>query len=264
MRQSNLMLHCGSEPKSVKVIEAVPTPERTESWVPIPHGKLLSTVRETLTSQGLQVVTEAHALAKDGLRYFGLLQVNNGTEDGDFGLVVGVRNSHDKSFPAGLVLGASVFVCDNLSFSGEVKLARKHTAKIEADLPLLVDRAVGLLGNLRMSQAERFDRYQHFDISDLQAHDLVVRALDDGVIGCTHVPRVVQEWRHPSHPEFIQSGKTAWRFFNAVTEVLKGGLNQLPRRTQALHGLLDTAVGLTVPAIPFRSEDAEIQVANAV
>ena len=46
--------------------------------------------------------------------------------------VVGVRNSHDKSFPAGLVIGASIFVCDNLSFSGEVKLARKHTVHVES------------------------------------------------------------------------------------------------------------------------------------
>jgi hypothetical protein len=40
-------------------------------------------------------------------------------------------------------------VCDNLSFSGEVRLARKHTSRIEADLPALVNRAVGQLGELR-------------------------------------------------------------------------------------------------------------------
>jgi hypothetical protein len=33
--------------------------------------------------------------------------------------VLGLRNSHDKRFPAGLVGGSAVFVCDNLAFSGE-------------------------------------------------------------------------------------------------------------------------------------------------
>src|SRR5205823_12089518 len=128
------------------------TPSRTETWVPIAHHRLLTGVQEALSRSGLHVVTEAHGLAKDGNRYFGLLQVANGSNPADFDLVVGVRNSHDKSFPAALVLGASVFVCDNLSFSGEVKLARKHTAHIERDLPQLVDRAVGLLGGLRQTQ----------------------------------------------------------------------------------------------------------------
>ena len=51
----------------------------------------------------------------------------------------------DKTFPAGIVAGASVFVCDNLSFSGEVKFARKHTRYINRDLPQLTERAIGLL-----------------------------------------------------------------------------------------------------------------------
>jgi len=60
--------------------------------------------------------------------------VANNESAADFALVVGLRNSHDKSFPAGLVIGASVLVCDNLSFSGEVRLARKHTYPIIATL----------------------------------------------------------------------------------------------------------------------------------
>src|SRR5207237_3200224 len=93
--------------------------------------------------------SEAHGLTRDGNRYFGLLQVANGHNPDDFGLVVGLRNSPDKSFPVGLVVGASIFVCDNLSFSGEVYLARKHTVYVERDLPHLVERAVGRLTDLR-------------------------------------------------------------------------------------------------------------------
>src|SRR6185503_19450581 len=111
----------------------VKIPERTKTWVPIPHNRFLEGVQATLERAGLRVVTEAHGLTRNGARYFGLLQVANGHADEDFGLVVGVRNSHDKSFPAGLVIGASVFVCDDLSFSGEVKLARKHTVQILRD-----------------------------------------------------------------------------------------------------------------------------------
>ncbi|MFO1437570.1 MAG: hypothetical protein U1F81_04555 [Verrucomicrobiaceae bacterium] len=37
-----------------------------------------------------------------------------------------------------------------------------------------------------------------------------------------------------------------WSLFNAFTESLKdGNLAELPKRTEALHGLLDTHVGLS-------------------
>jgi hypothetical protein len=105
--------------------------------------------------------------------------------------------------------------------------------------------AVGRLGDLRRSQAERFDAYRRHDLTDGAAHDLVVRALDAGVVPVTRLPAVLREWREPRHAEF-REGRTAWRLFNAFTETLKGNLDALPRRTQALHGLLDTACGLAL------------------
>jgi hypothetical protein len=111
MRKSNLILHAGARSATREQVAIVPTPERTRSWVPIPHGQLLDGIQGCLERAGLSIVSEAHGLTPNGSRYFGLLQVANGHTDGDFGLVVGVRNSHDKSFPAGLVVGASVFVC---------------------------------------------------------------------------------------------------------------------------------------------------------
>jgi Domain of unknown function (DUF932) len=262
MNRANLYLHCGAHAVSRERMAEVITPARTESWVPIAHHQLLAGVQESLGRSGLHVVTEAHGLTRDGNRYFGLLQVANGSNPEHFGLVVGIRNSHDKSFPAALVLGASVFVCDNLSFSGEVRLARKHTAHIERDLPQLVERAVGMLGDLRNTQERRFNAYQTHELTDSGAHDLVIRAMDSRIIPVTRIPEVLKEWREPRHPEFRQ-GRTAWRLFNAFTETLKGNIGELPRRTQALHGVMDTVCGLVQPATDYRTEDAEIQVTTA-
>jgi hypothetical protein len=246
MKRANLMLHCGAANVDRQQVYETATPQRTASWVPVGHGTLLDQVQGSLESNGLHVVTEAHGLARDGQRYFGLLQVANGDNPADFGLVVGVRNSHDKSFPAAMALGAAVFVCDNLSFSGEVKLARKHTVYIERDLRQLVGRAIGLLGGLRRTQEDRFAAYKQCELSDSQAHDLMIRSLDAQVLPVTKLPDVLHEWRQPRHPEFAQDW-TAWRLFNSFTETLKGNVDRLPKRTQALHGLMDAACGLTVP-----------------
>jgi len=195
----------------------------------------------------MTVANEAHALWNDGLRYFGLLEVTNGQLHDDYGLVIGLRNSHDKSFPAAIALGSAVFVCDNLAFSAEVTIARRHTRFIERDLPRIVHTAVGRLADMRGQQDERIRTYKETELTDAAAHDLVIRAVDASVLPVTQLPAVLGEWRMPTHDEFAADGKTAWRFHNAMTHVWKGrNLAALPRRSQTLHGLLDTACGLAV------------------
>jgi hypothetical protein len=159
-----------------------------------------------------------------------------------YALVLGLRNSHDKSFPVGLVAGASVFVCDNLSFSGEVRLTRKHTTHLQRDLPQLVAGGVGKLMQLWMHQGQRIDAYKNHRMRDKSAHDLVIRAVDVGACTNRMTPSVIKEWREPSHIEFGE--RSACSLFNAFTEILKGNLPELPKRTEVLHALFDTTVGL--------------------
>jgi hypothetical protein len=132
-----------------------------------------------------------------------------------------------------------------LSFYGEISVTRKHTTFISRDLPGLTARAIGQLGRKWGKQAKRFDAYKQHELTDPQAHDLLIRALDCRAITGAQLPHIVKEWRAPRHPEFVKCGHTAWRFFNAVTEVGKeAGVWALPNRTAALHGLLDQECGL--------------------
>src|SRR5688500_9806548 len=113
---ANLVLHCGARHVERHVVEEAPTPAASPTRVPIAHHRLLEHAEDALTASGMTVANEAHALWTDGLRYFGLLEVTNGRPPKDYGLVIGLRNSHDKSFPAAIAMGSSVFCCDNLAF----------------------------------------------------------------------------------------------------------------------------------------------------
>ena len=239
----NMILHRGAEIATRDQLELVKTPEATNTWTPIPHTVLIDQVKAALTTETIDVVAEQHALQGDGNNYFGILQVSNRSRQEDFAYVVGLRNSHVQRYPAGLVVGSRVFVCDNLAFSGEITVTRKHTRYIMRDLQGLVVRAVGFLAERWMDQETRIEAYKGFALTTLRAHDLIIGALDARVITTTQVPRVLSEWREPRHPEF--QDRNAWSFFNAVTEVLKEvSPFALPQRTQALHGLLDNKTGL--------------------
>ena len=244
---ANLVLHCGARHVQRREVEEAATPRASATWVPIAHYRLLEQVESTLCASGLKVVNQAHALWSDGLRYFGLLEVTNGELHDDYSLVIGLRNSHDKSFPAAIAMGSSVFCCDNLAFSAEVTIARRHTRYIERDLPRVVHTAVARLTDMRGEQDDRISKYKETELSDAAAHDLIIRAVDANALPVTQVPDALKEWRTPSHEEFTVDGKTVWRFHNAVTHVWKGrNLAALPRRSQALQGLLDGVCGPAV------------------
>jgi hypothetical protein len=230
-------------------LDSVETPVATSTWQPIPHLRLVEQVELALKSCRLQIVNQAHCLSEGGSRYFGLMHIRNGREESDYAWVLGLRNSHDKTFPAGIVAGTQVFVCDNLSFGGEVKFARKHTRFIQRDLPILVARAIGRLVDKWHTQEYRIAAYKDRLLHDSEVHDLLVRALLIGAIGSRTMLPVLNQWRNPAHNDFTP--RTVWSLFNAFTEKLKGdNLMALPKRTEALHLLLDRHVGLTDKEAP--------------
>lgn len=244
---SNLLLHNGTTEVTRDELTAVVTPEPTPTWTPIPHVELLDAVTREVTASGLIIQSQSLALSNPsgaviGARFFGLMEIHGNS--GDYGMVIGIRNSHDQRFNAGLCVGSHVFVCSNLAFSAEIVVSRRHTSQIRRDLPRLINDAAGRLGDLRDQQGRRIEAYRNAPLSDVQFHDLAIRALDAGVVPVTKLPKVLSEYREPQHEEFLP--RTVWSGFNAFTEALKtSNLYQLPKRTQALHGLCDMASRLS-------------------
>lgn len=116
-RSPKLLLHCGGHLATREEVKMTSTPSPTNTWQPIPHIDLIERVEEALHLNHLEIGSVAHALSHEGARYFGLMEIRSPelTAD-DLAYVVGLRNSHDKLFPAGLLVGSSVLICDNLSF----------------------------------------------------------------------------------------------------------------------------------------------------
>jgi hypothetical protein len=240
-----LILHCGGSRTTREELTKAPTPEGTRTWYPMPHHDLLEEVSAQLRCCGFKTTAESHGLSHEGKRYFGVMEVALPGRDNETGhsWVVGLRNSHDKTFPAGLVAGTRTFVCDNLAFTGEVKISRKHTKNAWRDVQHLTARAVGQLGDRFLELDRRIQMYKELEVNPAEAHDLMIRALDCRAITASQVAPVLQEWRKPQHDEFAP--RNLWSLFNSFTEVYK---KQNPtimlRRSEALHGLCDSLVGV--------------------
>lgn len=251
-----LIAHTGARLVERWQVMEAPTPpaDAGTGWTPLAHGRLLAQVEAALLERSLLVTRAQHALygqqGAPGTRWFAVMDVRRAGDPvygADYGLVLGVRNSHDRRFAAGLTVGSRVFVCDNLAFSGEVVLARKHTRFIERDLAGLVARAFGELSELWLTQAARITAYKAHRLHRVEVHDLVVRMVLAGVFPAASLPVVLRGYEDAN-----RDGDTAWALFNAVTGLLgargHGSARALPecvRRTTRLHGLLDVACGIT-------------------
>src|SRR5262245_52703630 len=177
----SLMLHAGANAVTYDELRSVHTPEGTDTHIPVAHHEIVELMRYTLGFHGHEIVEEHHAVMPDGMRYFGLMTLRS--PYGTYGDVVGLRNSHDKSFPIGIAFGSRVFVCDNTAFVGDHIIRRKHTSKAKRELPGLVSEIVVPLQAQRIAQNQKLLTYQATELTDQVADHAVLTMYRKGVIG---------------------------------------------------------------------------------
>jgi hypothetical protein len=219
--------------------------ERAISYQPIAHDEVVNRTKKFLDEQGFTIQDEVHSLARANQHYFGLFAVDHpNREASDRGCVVGIRNSHDKTFPAGLCAGDAPFVCDNLIFTNTIKLARRHTRNILQDLNFTINRALGKLFGFWHGQDQRINAYKEVELTNAQVNDIVIRACKAGALPKSKIIDVVDQWESSDHTEFWDRNVNS--LYNAFTEIYKGNLVALPNRSDALHSVLDSEVDFDI------------------
>jgi hypothetical protein len=231
----SLMLHAGAEPVELSALKAVPVPEATDSHVPVPHHEFLDMVKMALHIKGHLITSEEYGVTPDGMRFFGVLQLESSY--GDYTDVVGLRNSNDKAFPVGVSYGSQVFVCDNLAFVGDHVVKRRHTARLLRDLPGLVMEMIAPLADERGRQHQVIQSYKGTEVDQKVADFIIMEAFRQDIINVQRIAEVHRQWLHPAHADF--SARNAWSMFNAFTHVLAGKVAGNPSSTQKLHNVVD-------------------------
>lgn len=219
--ETQLVMHCNGFDATEADIRAVPVPGETATWFPVEYGRFIEEVKLHIPRFGLTVAAESYGLAREGMQMFGVLTLAGGE---DYSLAIGLRNSYDRSLSVGLVCGTRVFCCDNLAFSGEVAMHRKHTIHVFRDLPDLIYRMLSQLGSMQARQSEEIDRWKLMELDRRLGNHLMMEAVRADAIPVSFLPRVIDAYEHPAHPEFAP--RTAWSMFNAFSGVTK---SQSPR-----------------------------------
>ncbi|BFN37809.1 DUF932 domain-containing protein [Fidelibacter multiformis] len=235
----NLLMHT-SDGRHVPRTElaTIPLPERTDSYQPVPHAELVRMVetigRDILT--GYRFDRDDYGLARDGRQLFGT-HTYRVPEDDQMGLTIGFRNSYDKSLSVGLAVGASVFVCDNLAFTGDLTVMRKHTSNVLTDLEdMIIATIFRCRKNYHQISTDAESMAEHA-LADDEAFQMLGLLFGKSVLTPRQLPIVKKEWLKPSYEDF--EPRNMWSFYNACTEGLKGSPPaKIMEKHIALHQLI--------------------------
>jgi uncharacterized protein DUF932 len=203
----------------------VPTPPGTATHRPIPHSEIVQALLETLSSRQIGVVKDEYAVSHDGMKIFGVLDLELGTHGCRFS--IGIRNSHDKTMRLAMTVGYRVFVCKNMAFSGDfTPVLAKHSKSFS-----LVDAiSVGVDRMQRNFEPMRkqVEAWRQSEVTDVTARIIIYQAFIEGELDVPkHLARRVHDFYfEPQYEDFRP--RTLWSLSNAFTSAFKE-LDPIPR-----------------------------------
>jgi|10_taG_2_1085330.scaffolds.fasta_scaffold23009_3 hypothetical protein len=240
-----LMMHeAGSSRVTMQDLWNLPLPAQRGSrhW-PIPHRVLVERLVEQINGVGLKIVKQELGIARHGTRVFGTMQVTgDGTMKGrqalDVQSTLGFRSSTDSSLGIRMVVGVTVFVCDNLCMSGdEFVLRRKSTfwnGSYESDQQL-----DGLLRNGVQRFLKRTPNFQRnilymkdYGLSGENAKALLFEVFNKGVLPKVLLQETGRLYLSPSKDHEDCQPRSLWGLNNACTRAIKS-LKQPAARFEA-------------------------------
>jgi hypothetical protein len=216
--EATLMAHCGTEKITRAQLAEIITPESTDTHRPIAHINLVEALIEGLAFRHISVVKDEYAVSEDGMRMFGLLELDNGFDGARF--AIGIRNANDKSMRLALTVGFRVFVCDNMSFDGDfTPVLHKHSKNF--DLTDSIAIGVDRMQRNFEPMVRTVEAWRESHISDATARLIIYRAFVEGELEAPrHLARQVHDLYFNPRVEAFQP-RTTWSLLNAFTSAFK-------------------------------------------
>jgi Domain of unknown function (DUF932) len=231
---SKLIAHCGGIYRTREDLATIPTPAGTDTWKPVPHFDLVSSLIDDLGRRGIAVARESYAtVGRDGARLFGVMDLRiDGLDTPDLSTSLGLRGANDRSMAIQVIAAARVFVCDNLAFSGSdgaVVLKKRHTSRLDlADVvPPAIESYLEKAGAFRLD----IDRMRDFSLTDDRAKGIIYDAFTRGreVLPVRLLPRVHRAYFDDDEQRAKFDARSLWSLNNAFTEAVKA-LKEIPQQ----------------------------------
>lgn len=238
---TQLLTQCGSQRCSLEQLLTIPEPKKTKTYTPLNHYDFAVNVLTIASDllKGYRFDGDSYALSSDGQKMFGVITYRkiNPRPDEELKLAVGLRNSYNKTMSAGIVLGSTVLVCDNLVFSGDIKVMRKHQGEdMHEELHDQIVTAIYKSQHNFHQISQDVQAMKERSMNQQEKYAFIGLLTGEGILSPTQSTAAFKELWKPSHPEFEMD--TLWAGYNCATEALKSSpVDRIIQRHSQLHSL---------------------------
>jgi len=221
----SMIKHFGAHGVTREELAAIKPPDGTDTWFPIKHHAVLQKVEAELSGLDIEVTRTELAVAKEGMEFFATLDLSMPLLDAE-NLSIGVRNSNNKRFPMGFCIGRRATVCDNLVFSSDVVISKRHTRHGEERYDEGISHGIAQMPSYQEVEARRIEQLTETQVSATEADALILQAAEKKLISWRQAPKVLEQWRKPTFEE--HAGLNRYCLLQAFTEVLKTRFQRQP------------------------------------
>lgn len=219
---NGLMVHTpGSQMVTLDHLRNLPTPEaRGARHQPIPHHELVDTLTDQILDRGWDVTHTQMGTAASGKRLFGTMKLRGpGNMDAkEMNPTLGFRSSTDSALSIRMVVGATVFVCDNLCFSGDEFVLRRKSTTGLFDLPGLINGGLDRFMGQTIAFERDVDRMKDAPLgSDEVAKSRLFDIFNMDVLPLHLLPKVSELYFQPDEDHTDCHPRSLWGLNNACT-----------------------------------------------
>lgn len=219
---------------------AIKVPEKTRTYSPVGNEDLWKMLQQTAQERGLELGMPNMGVAHKGQRLFGSVEITNQDHlEDEVRLMLGFRNSYDRTMSVGICFGSRVFVCENMCFTGYTsdneeavgQVHHRHQMDVMDGLQERLNDAMDKFEVFKSYQNDFYNRLKEHKLSDAMAHDLIINSVRAGAITAKDCFPIAEDWKFQAegptnqaeqdryHPEFAP--RNAWSLFNCYTEKAK-------------------------------------------
>lgn len=238
-----------------------PVPLRTDSYSPIPHSFFLESIMNQVNNTSDLETTSRRVYTNNaGTKLVCFIGVKfRGMEtDHDFELemMIGGKNSYDKSMAAAIVAGASVMICSNGVIAGDmITFKRKHTGTIAEELREKTTEGIQLMKDNFNNLVLQVDIMKDYDLTPTQKAEIMgVMYFEEEIVTPNQLSIIKKEMKESEHFR----GNSLWDLYNNVTQSLKTShpFTHIEDHIK-LHDFMCRVVGIEGMETTTENEEAE-------
>ena len=197
-------------------------PERTNTYTPIKHSRLINYVDYELEMNGYEVTSTIVDQNQKGTQIVATMTLKKGDADANMTRMFAIANSYDKTMPVRFAGGAHVYICGNGMVVGDIVTMRRHTKNVWDDLHDLLQLAIDKFEDDWKRSVTDVQKMSSLILTSQERSELIGRLfLDEEVLSSTEVNVVSRQIKNPSFEYGDSDRQSMWWLYNHITYALK-------------------------------------------